>query len=103
MLCTYSINGTISRCLILNFNVSECLFFRHTSGTPLPSILNEIKSTLNEEVKSTCNQDNDKLKQELNILENRLQTYIDQRFLQLKQHIDDRLNRLEEKLTNSKD
>jgi hypothetical protein len=42
------------------------------------------------------------MKQELNALENRLQIYIDQRFLQLQQHIDDRLNQLEEKLTNLK-
>jgi hypothetical protein len=59
-----------------------------------------MKSILNDEVKSTCSsQDNDKTKQEINALENRLQTYIDERFLHLQQHIDTRLNRLEEKLT----
>ncbi len=42
------------------------------------------------------------MKQELNALENRLQTYIDKRFLTLQQHLDDRFNQLEEKLTNLK-
>ncbi len=50
-------------------------------------------------MKSTCSQDNDKIKQDLNALENRLQTYIDKRVLELQQHIDNRFDRLEEKLT----
>lgn len=55
-----------------------------------------MKSALNDDVKSTSsNQDDTKI----NALENRLQTYIDERFLQLQKHIDNRLDRLEEKLT----
>ena len=40
------------------------------------------------------------MKQELIALENRLQLYIDKQFLQLQQHIDDRLDNMEKKLTN---
>jgi flagellar capping protein FliD len=76
-----------------------CLLFRQVSPPALTSILSEIKSSLNEDVKSTCSQDNDKIKQDLNALENRLQTYIDKRVLELQQHIDNRFDRLEEKLT----
>lgn len=53
-------------------------------------------------MKSTCSQDNDKLKQEFNAIENRLQVHIDERFLQLQQHIDKRFDQLEEKLMNLK-
>jgi flagellar capping protein FliD len=59
-----------------------------------------MKSSVNEEVKSTWTQDNDKIKEEFNLLENRLQIYIDKRFLQLQEHIDERFNQLDEKLTN---
>ncbi len=52
-------------------------------------------------MKSTSNQDHESIKQELNALENRLQVYIDKRFIELQQHIDQRFDHLEEKLTNS--
>ena len=63
-------------------------------------IHNELKSSVNEDPKSTCSHDNDKFKQELNTLENRLLLYIDKSLIQLQQHIDDRFDRLEGKLTN---
>ncbi|CAF0727702.1 unnamed protein product [Adineta steineri] len=74
---------------------------KQTTPTPLTSILNEIKSSVNEEVKCTQSQNNDRLKQDLNELEHRLETYVDKRFLELQQHIDDRFNRLEEKLNKN--
>jgi hypothetical protein len=80
-------------------NIKLQLFsFRHLSAT---STFNELKSVLNEEVKNTSSQDNKNIKQELNALETRLQTYIDKRFFELQQHIDQCFNHLEEKLTNS--
>jgi flagellar capping protein FliD len=51
-------------------------------------------------LKSTSSQENDNIKQELTALEKRLQTYIDKRFLELQQRIDEGFTHLEEKLTN---
>ncbi|CAF0784404.1 unnamed protein product [Rotaria sordida] len=73
---------------------------KQSTPTLLTPILKEIKSSVNEDMKSAASQDNNNMKQELSALENRLQTYIDKQFLQLQQHIDNRLDHLEKKLAS---
>ncbi|CAF0746897.1 unnamed protein product [Adineta ricciae] len=75
---------------------------KQATSAPLSSIVNEIRSSLNEDVKNTYSQDNEQAKQELNALESRLESYIAQRFDELKRHIDQRFNHLEDLLTKSK-
>lgn len=82
--------------MILNF--SSFIFSQQAPAIPT-SISKETK-TLNDEKQNTSSQDSNNIKQEFNALENRLQTYIDNKFLQLQQHIDDRLNHLEQKLSS---
>lgn len=63
-------------------------------------IFEEMKSSLSNTMKTTCDQENSNVQKELKVLENHLQQYIDNRFLQLQQHIDNRLDRLEKQLTS---